>query len=425
MSNHWPTTTVGEIFDISAGKAMTPAARHGEKQHPFLRTANVFWGRVDLNEVDSMHLTDEELAAKSLLKGDLLVCEGGDIGRSAIWNGEISDCSFQNHIHRLRPKADDVLPRFFMYFLQAGFTQLGIYEGAGNKTTIPNLSRNRLAALDVPKPYKLDQEKIAAILWKVQRTIETEEKLIATVRELKQSAMRQLYTQGLRGEAQKETEGAVIPQSWSLERLDRCCNVVSSSVSYTDFAGILEATEGDKVLAMGIKVSDMNLPGNESQIVRANLQKSVSLSFAERKLVPPNTVVFPKRGAAIATNKKRMTTAWTVLDPNLIGVQAGEGVDSDFLFYWFQKFDLRTITEPGPTPQLNKKNLIPLLLPIPEDLNEQAEIASILKAVDAKLSVHQRMRKTLQELFDSFLNQLMTGEIRVADLDIDVTEIQS
>src|SRR5439155_11732142 len=83
MIKDWPTTTVGDLFDIGAGKSVTPAARHGERRYPFLRTANTLWGRLDLTKVDSMHFSDEEIATKSLQKGDLLVCEGGDIGRSA------------------------------------------------------------------------------------------------------------------------------------------------------------------------------------------------------------------------------------------------------------------------------------------------------------------------------------------------------
>ena len=94
----------------------------------------------------------DELPAKLLRKGDLLVCEGGEIGRAAIWNGEVETMSFQNHLHRLRPIVEEVEPRFYVYFLQSAFTQLGIFEGAGNKTTIPNLSRNQLAELEVPQP---------------------------------------------------------------------------------------------------------------------------------------------------------------------------------------------------------------------------------------------------------------------------------
>src|SRR5437667_9411949 len=115
MTTPWPTTTIGELFDIGSGKSVTPAARHGAPKSPFLRTANVLWGRINLSEVDAMHFSTEELRTKTLRKGDLLVCEGGDIGRSAIWTGEIENCGFQNHLHRLRPRSVEALPQFYMY----------------------------------------------------------------------------------------------------------------------------------------------------------------------------------------------------------------------------------------------------------------------------------------------------------------------
>jgi type I restriction enzyme S subunit len=423
MTTTWPAATIGELFEIGAGKSVTPAARHGEPKHPFLRTANILWGRIDLSEVDAMYFSKEELETKTLRKGDLLVCEGGDIGRSAIWTGGVDSCSFQNHLHRLRPRSSEVFPRFYMYFLQAGFTQLGLYDGVGNKTTIPNLSRNGLAALEVPKPKRGEQEKIAAVLWKVQSAIEIEERLIVVARELKQSAMHQLFMHGLRSEQQKESLIGRVPESWAIKRLEDCCEVVSSSLSYTDFSTMPDSEAEDAVVSMGIKVSDMNLAGNEHRITKSNLHKRIQLSLARKKFVAPGTVVFPKRGAAIATNKKRVTTAWTVLDPNLIGVQGGEGVDTDYLFYWFQTFDLRTITEPGPTPQLNKKNLVPLLLPIPATKDEQREIAAVMRKIDNKIDAHVRKRAALQDLFKTLLHKLMVGEIRVADLDIDTSDV--
>ena len=68
---------------------------------------------------------------------NLLVCEGGEIGRAAIWNGKVKKMSFQNHLHRLRPIVEEVEPRFYVYFLQSAFTQLGIFEGRGQQDDDP------------------------------------------------------------------------------------------------------------------------------------------------------------------------------------------------------------------------------------------------------------------------------------------------
>ena len=171
MNDSWTWRPLGELFEIGAGKTMSAAARNGADKIPFLRTSNVLWDEIDLSSVDEMSIPEHELPAKLLQPGDLLVCEGGEIGRAAIWNGEVEPMSFQNHLHRLRPKIEEVEPRFYVYFLQSAFTQLGIFEGAGNRTTIPNLSRNRLAALHVPQPAFDEQRAIVTMLGQVRKAI--------------------------------------------------------------------------------------------------------------------------------------------------------------------------------------------------------------------------------------------------------------
>ena len=121
------------------------------------------------------------------------MCEGGEIGRAAIWNGEVGTMSFQNHLHRLRP-IEDVEPRFYVYFLQSAFTQPGIFEGAGNKTTIPNLSRSRLAALKVPQPPKRGQQTIAQALEQVRKAVGFHRRKAALLEELFRSLLRILMT---------------------------------------------------------------------------------------------------------------------------------------------------------------------------------------------------------------------------------------
>ena len=71
----WTVVPLGEAFDVQQGKALSPSARSGHSPRPFLRTANVLWGRLDLRTVDRMDFTDEEVSRLSLKPGDLLVCE--------------------------------------------------------------------------------------------------------------------------------------------------------------------------------------------------------------------------------------------------------------------------------------------------------------------------------------------------------------
>ena len=110
MNETWAWHPLGELFEIGAGKTMSAAARNGSDKTPFLRTSNVLWDEIDLVSVDEMSIPDFQLPAKQLQRGDLLVCEGGEIGRAAIWNGEVETMSFQNHLHRLRAIGRQVEP---------------------------------------------------------------------------------------------------------------------------------------------------------------------------------------------------------------------------------------------------------------------------------------------------------------------------
>lgn len=390
-ASSWPLKPLGALFEIGAGKSVTPAARHGEPRYPFLRTANVLWGRVDLSQLDSMFFTDSEIESKSLRSGDLLVCEGGDIGRAAIWNGEVERCGFQNHLHRLRPKSD-VLPRFLMYFLQAGFTQLGLYEGAGNKTTIPNLSRNRLAALEVPEPPLGEQRKIAAVLQKAQRAIEIEDKLIATLRELKHSAMRQLFTRGLRGEPQKQTEIGPVPDSWRVDRLDA---LVLFQRGFDITKKIQEDGTVPVVSSGGIRSWHRVAAATGPGVVIGRKGSIGLLHFVEQDYWPHDTTLWSKDF---------------------------RGNDPRFVYYRLSLLDLKRLDSGAANPALNRNFLHAELVSWP-DLAEQKRIAHILQTVDRKASVHEHKRATFQELFKTLLHELMTGRIRVAGLDIDVSEV--
>jgi len=268
----------------------------------------------------------------------------------------------------------------------------------------------------IPLPPLAEQERIAAILWKIQEAIASEAAIIRNARDLKKSLLRHLFTHGLHNEPLKETEIGRMPESWDVVTIGHECGTCTSAMSYTQFIHLEESVEG--VIVHGVKVSDMNLPGNEVRFESANLVKTLPLSIAQKRTVPSGSVVFPKRGAAIATNKKRLTTTWTVLDPNLIAIVPGKDVESTFLLNWFLTFDLASITEPGPTPQLNKKNVVPLLFPKPTK-EEQREITPILSTVDENIAIHEANQQTLRDLFRAVLNGLMSGKMRVGELEME------
>ena len=92
LPHEWHLSKIGDLFDIQQGASMSPKRREGKSPYPFLRTMNVLWGDINLSTLDQMDFTDAEVEKLELRPGDLLVCEGGDIGRTAIWNGSVSPC---------------------------------------------------------------------------------------------------------------------------------------------------------------------------------------------------------------------------------------------------------------------------------------------------------------------------------------------
>ena len=117
----WRVQRFDSLFAVQQGKQVSKKNRVGENQRPFLRTKNVFWGHLDLAGLDEMHFTDAEEKRLALQPGDLLVCEGGDIGRTAIWKGELARCYYQNHLHRARLRDDAADSLFALYWLWYAF----------------------------------------------------------------------------------------------------------------------------------------------------------------------------------------------------------------------------------------------------------------------------------------------------------------
>ncbi len=99
----WDCTTVGAEFDIQLGKMLDVEKNTGVPR-PFIGNRAVQWGRIDVSDIGTILLTPSDLRRFWLRAGDLLVCEGGEVGRAAIWRGQIRECYYQKALHRLRPK---------------------------------------------------------------------------------------------------------------------------------------------------------------------------------------------------------------------------------------------------------------------------------------------------------------------------------
>lgn len=414
MTNpNWNWRPLGELFEIGAGKTMSAAARAGAEKVPFLRTSNVLWDDIDLSTVDEMSMSSEELAEKSLRAGDLLVCEGGEIGRAAVWDRRVEVMSFQNHLHRLRPLCTDVEPRFYVYFLQSAFTQLGIFEGAGNKTTIPNLSRNRLAALDVPHPSLDEQRAIANSLAELRRATKVHNKVNKTVVELKASAMCELFTRGLRGEPQKETEIGLMPESWEPRTILELCEIWSGG---TPRKSVTEYWNGDIPWVSG---KDLKVPALDDALDHV----SAAGVEAGSRLAPAGAVLLLVRGMGLAKDlpvsviNRPMAFNQDVKALVSRGEYSGQFLRSA-IYAGKERLLSQIVPSAHGTMTLNLNDVETFKVACSSDPAEADNISTILDAIDRKIELHRKKRAVLEELFKALLHKLMTGEIRVADLDL-------
>ena len=155
IPSNWEWVTIGHIFDHNTGKALNKSDSNGDMLD-YITTSNLYWDRFDLTNVKQMLFTKSEIERCTVCKGDLLVCEGGDVGRAAIWNYDYG-IRIQNHIHRLRGKMQFCIRFYYYVFLYYKTNNLIGGKGVG----IQGLSSRDLHNLIIPFPPLVEQYNIA------------------------------------------------------------------------------------------------------------------------------------------------------------------------------------------------------------------------------------------------------------------------
>ena len=156
IPDSWMWVYIGELFQHNTGKALNSSDKFGES-YEYITTSNVYWNHFELEKLKTMLFTEAELEKFTVQKGDLLVLEGGDCGRAAIWSYDFP-MRIQNHIHRLRPYGAICLEYFYHVFYL--YKHTGMINGKGN--AIQGLSANALHTLTAPLPPLAEQKRIVA-----------------------------------------------------------------------------------------------------------------------------------------------------------------------------------------------------------------------------------------------------------------------
>lgn len=154
----WVAGRIGYRFSVQLGKMLNEKRIDPEDVHPYVRNTNVQWDRLELDDLNAMTFSASDRQKYGLRSGDLLVCEGGQPGRSAIWDGQVENCYFQKALMRVRPLDIDST-RYLMWCLRLA-SERGDFAADGTGTTILHLPAERLIATRVPLPPPEIQRKI-------------------------------------------------------------------------------------------------------------------------------------------------------------------------------------------------------------------------------------------------------------------------
>ncbi|GAA1792166.1 restriction endonuclease subunit S [Nostocoides veronense] len=289
--------------------------------------------------------------------------------------------------HVVRPNPGQLDSRFALHFLRQGWIRRAgelRMTGSAGQRRVPAAF---LTELEVPLAPIEEQRRIAAILDQASELNCTSSSALAATGAL-----------GMR----------------AFERAASISTRIVRLADVADFYGGSSLPRGEVFTDQPggyflLKVSDMNRPGNEIELKTA---ASWSASPGSRaSTCPAGSVVIPKRGGAIGTNKKRRTTRASILDPNLMAISPRiDAISPAFLFAWFQQFDLSTISSGSSVPQLNKQDLAPLKLPLPSS-KEQSKFDLVAAHVEEQQRRLEVRRNSLLRLFESLQARAFSGRL--------------
>ena len=412
----WRWTYIGEIFDHNTGKALNGSNSAG-KVLSYITTSNLYWNRFELDKLKRMPFTDSEIEKCTIHKGDLLVCEGGDYGRAAIWPFDY-DMRIQNHIHRLRPYVE-VSVQFYYYLIRL-YKLSGRIKGKG--IGIQGLSSGALHKLYAPLPPLREQyhivKKIEELMPFVNQYATVSEKLdklnsefpdqvkksilqlaYATVSEKLDKLNSEFPDQVKKSILQLAVEGKLVeqrPEEGTGEELfrkiqDEKAKLIKEGkikkqkplADITDEEKPFDIPSGWKWVRLGNLISIKSGDGlTSSQMVRGSIPVyggNGITGYHNKGNVHKETVVIGRVGYYCGSIHITAKEAW-VTDNAFITAYPESYIDRDYFTQVLKYMDLGKNNNATAQPVVSGKKIYPLLFPLPP-LQEQKRIVLKLSKV--------------------------------------------
>ncbi len=271
----------------------------------------------------------------------------------------------------------------------------------------PRTSWNGISRFTLEGPPLQEQRAIAGVLSKLQGAVEAQDKIIATLKELKAATLAKLFREGLRGEPLKETEIGEIPESWEVVQIRSLGEIVTGTTPPTSDRG----NYGGDIPFIA--------PGDlgEFRLVRA-AQKALSEAGLRRsRALPPRSVLVVCIGSTIGKVGMTLAPASTT-NQQINAVICREGQEPEFVHYLmlWNATRIANMATPSPVPILSKGSFGEISVAVPSDDQEAKEIAATLCAIDELMEARVKTRDAADHIFQSMLHLLMTGEVRVTAL---------
>ncbi len=165
----WEVKPLGDVCATRLGKMLDAKKQTGECPYPYLANANVQWFRFELSNLRHMDFPDEDRIEFALNNGDVLVTEGGEVGRCAVWRGELKDCYFQKAVHRVRCDTDCLSPEYFVWCFKMK-SDLGLFEPYISRSTIAHLTGKKIKQVPIPLPPLTLQQEFASFASQVDKS---------------------------------------------------------------------------------------------------------------------------------------------------------------------------------------------------------------------------------------------------------------
>ncbi len=373
-----------------------------------------FQGKVDFQRLYPIPRVWCTQGQKFASPGDILLSVRAPVGDV---NVATAHCAIGRGIAAIRPgpRSD---PWFLFFSLLYSKPTL---ESRATGSTFASVNKTTLNSLYIPFFERAEQTAIGMLLRSLILQIDQEDEVLNTTQALKRATLRSLFTSGLRGETPKETEIGPVPESWEVVNLGILGRIGNGSTPKK--ANSAYWTDGTYPWITSAKVYDRTITQADQFVTMR------ALSECHLPCVQPGAVLIAITGQGKTLGHCAVLRIEATLNQHLAYVALDQSrADSVFVRGYLEtQYDyLRQVGAGGGSTKgaLTCSFLRNLPVPVPP-MNEQRKIVSILEAIDRKIDLHQKKRVVLNDLFKVLLHKLMTGEIRIAELDLSVIERMS